>query len=446
MSSNETDQPTQTMKTLLTAFNLPVLFLALVMACGTNVHAQSTESDAAPARGKLEAEVLAPPVQPYVVPDLLPETLATLTQFKTSWFTFKAGFVAIADYTSFGQDANSLSQVGRQRDQWDDRAARVMFNGTIGQDYKIGYLFAAEYNGFDSDKTDTWSITDASLAFPLGSPATKLTIGKTKETFAYEMVGDAANLPQQERILSPFFVSRNIGIKLSHVFGENQWMTASVGVFNDWLAGDNSFRDNGTDITARVTGLVWDKNEGRSFLHLGASGRYVGAEKGTMRYAARPESNVADNYLDTGSIVGDHAMHLGLEALWNEGPFSLLAEYNHAWVSSAQSGDPGFSGCYITGSWVLTGETRPYDRTVGYARRVIPQSRWGALELVVRYSSEDLNGGTVKGGSFDKTYVGINWWATRRAKVGFGWGHTLLDRFEKTGVTDSFQTRLQWVY
>ena len=30
------------------------------------------------------------------------------------------------------------------------------------------------------------------MTFPLGGPATTLTVGKTKETFAYEMVGDPA--------------------------------------------------------------------------------------------------------------------------------------------------------------------------------------------------------------------------------------------------------------
>jgi hypothetical protein len=74
------------------------------------------------------------------------------------------------------------------------------------------------------------------------------------------------------------------------------------------------------------------------------------------------------------------------------------------------------------------------------------KERWGAPELVARFSHEDLNDGAVQGGRFDKTYLGINWWATRRWKVGFGWGHTWLDRFDKTGVMDIFLTRLQWVY
>jgi len=87
-----------------------------------------------------------------------------------------------------------------------------------------------------------------------------------------------------------------------------------------------------------------------------------------------------------------------------------------------------------------------YDRTVGYARRVMPEGRWGAPELVARFSHVDLDGGSIQGGKFDKTYLGINWWATRRWKVGFGWGHTWLDRSGTTGITDIFLTRLQWVY
>jgi hypothetical protein len=42
-----------------------------------------------------------------------------------------------------------------------------------------------------------------------------LSIGKLKQTFAYEMVGDAANLPQSERLLTPFFKSRDLGVRQS---------------------------------------------------------------------------------------------------------------------------------------------------------------------------------------------------------------------------------------
>ena len=411
----------------------------------TRAWAQAEESEPPPLPGKFEIVPLTPPTEPFLVPDV-PQSVVDATQIKERWFTLKTGVVLLADYTAFNQNSASIGQVGSQKDQWEARAARLMFRGTIGTDYQISYLLAGEYKGFESDPESLWSLTDVSLTFPLGGPETKLTLGKTKETFDYEMVGDAANLPQQERIMSPFFVSRNVGVKVIHVFGAEQRMTLAGGVFNDWWVNGQSYNDSGTDASARMTGLVWDAREGKSFLHLGLSGRYAGADNNTLRYTARPESNVSDNYLDSGKFAGDHAWHLGLEALWNEGPVSVLAEYNRGWVNAPTSGDPNFSGYYVTGSWIITGETRPYDRTVGYARRVMPEGRWGAPELVARFSHEDLDSGIIQGGKFDKTYLGLNWWATRRWKLGFGWGHTWLDRFGTTGVTDSYQTRIQWIY
>lgn len=431
---------THTKKLLGLAF-----FGGLALVCATTAQAQSEESEPAPALGEFEAAPLPPPDQPFFIPDVS-QSFVEQTQVKQRWITLKTGVVLLADYTSFNQDSASIGQVGSQQDQWEARAARLMFRGTLGKDYKVNYLLAGEYKGFESDPGQLWQLTDVALTFPLGGPANKLTVGKTKETFAYEMVGDAANLPQQERFLTPFFISRNIGLKMNHVLGTDQRMTLAYGIFNDWWVTGDQLANSGTDLSARFTGLVWDQPDGKRFLHLGVSGRYAGADNNTMRYKGRPESNVADNYVDTGNLIGDHALHLGLEALWNEGPFSLLGEYNRAWVSSAASGNPEFYGYYITASWILTGETRPYDRTVGYARRVMPAGRWGAPELVARFSHEDFDDASVSGGKMDKTYLGINWWATRRWKVGFGWGHTWLDRFGTTGNTDSFQTRIQWIY
>jgi phosphate-selective porin OprO/OprP len=418
---------------------VPLCALVASLAVPSVATAQSEEAENAPARGQFDPAPV-PPVA-FAVPEL-PDATVEKAQVRAKWFTLKFGLVLIADYNAFSQDEASLAQVGEQENQWDDRAARLMFRGTLG---RATYLVAGEYKGFDTDPETTWQLTDASITFPLGGPETKLTVGKTKETFAYEMVGDAANLPPQERVLNPFFVSRNFGARLTRVFGRQHRMTASAGVYNDWLFDDEGFADSGTSVTARVTGLAWDADGGR-YLHLGLSARYAGADGDTMRYKGRPESNVTDPYVDTGALPGDHAWHGGVEVLLGEGPFSVLGEFIHGQASSASAGRPAFSGGYVAASWVLTGESRPYDRTVGYARRVMPKGRWGAPEIVVRYSREDLNDGVVQGGRFDKTYLGVNWWATRRWKFGAGWGRTWLDRFGQTGVTDSLQTRMQFVY
>jgi len=175
---------------------------------------------------------LPPPAQPYVVPDLIPSFGEQLKNPK-HWITLIVGLSAVVDYDFFNQDAASLAQVGRQEDQWQIHDLRLMLRGTIGHDYKFNYFVAGVYKGFDTDPSVTWDMVDWWLAFPLGSPATRLTVGKTKESFAYEMVGDSGNLPQQERVLSPFFASRNFGAKLTQVIGADHRMTATVGIFND---------------------------------------------------------------------------------------------------------------------------------------------------------------------------------------------------------------------
>lgn len=400
------------------------------------------------ARLGAQSEELPPPPPGYdpVVSDLVPEAVLDKTRVDSSRFTLRLGFVPIVDYTWFSQDRASVEQVGEQEDTWDIRSGRVLARGKLFADaaHPLRYLVAFEYKGFDSDPAVTWSFTDISITVPVGRLG-DLTLGKTKEPFAYEMVGDAANLPHIERLMSPFFVSRNVGLKLDRSLAGER-MTLSLGVYNDWWVAGVPYSENATDVAARVTGLAWMDASGRRYLHLAGAYRYAGADDGQMRYKGRPESNVADNYVDTGSFAASHGDHYGVEALWNEGPFSVTAEYDEARVESPTTGDPRFHGWYATTSWVVTGEHRPYDRKVGYARRVLPSGRWGAVELIGRYGVVDLDDGAVHGGELAKWYGGVNWWANRRIRISLGYGRATLDRSGLVGHTDQLFTRLQWVY
>ncbi|MCK7522765.1 MAG: hypothetical protein MZV64_36320 [Ignavibacteriales bacterium] len=132
--------------------------------------------------GRAVAVPLPPPTSPFMFPDL-PHGWEGKFRIETSVFTMRPGFAVIVDYTGFSQDAASVSQVGTQENQWAARAARLVFSGTIGGGYKVGYLIAGEYEGFESDPDTLWSLTDLSVTFPVHGPATKITVGKTKETF-----------------------------------------------------------------------------------------------------------------------------------------------------------------------------------------------------------------------------------------------------------------------
>lgn len=422
----------------------------LLSVLATQVWAETADTltysaDEAPGKGRLERPEPLPEPLGRMFPDL-PMKFKESISIKEQGFSMTPGLILIGDYTAFDQDDANLRQLGIQESAWETRAVRVVIRGHLGDSYRVNYLWALEYNDLKYLDTQLWQVVDFAFSFPLtGSGRTKLAVGKMKEPFSYEMVGDSANLPHQERILNPFFQSRNIGAQLTHVTGSHR-MTLRAGIFNDSRFETGEYQEGDWQAAARVTGLAWDHPERSRFLHLGLAGRYVGASGDQLRYRGRPESNVSSNFVDTGAFTADHACHLGLEALWSDGPVSLLAEYNQSWVDSSEMGDPSFSGFYLTGSWVLTGESRPYDRTVGYARRVIPKGRWGAPELVVRLARLDLEDAGAHGGSLDRISIGLNWWATRRWKFGVTWGRTWLDRDNIEGAAESVLARVQWVF
>ncbi len=97
------------------------------------------------------------------------------------------------------------------------------------------------------------------------------------------------------------------------------------------------------------------------------------------------------------------------------------------------SGNPRFYGYYITGSWVITGEHRPYDRKVGYARRIIPEHRYGAWELVGRYGRVDLTDKAIQGGIMNVYSMNVSWWANRRFRISLGGGRYDVDKTRHHG-------------
>ena len=405
--------------------------------------AAQTASPPRPTQGEAlpptETAVLAQPPD-YLFPDAPPDA----TTYDNEFLRFRVGFAVLADYTVIGQDASSIEQVELQESAGDLRAGRLVLSGQFKFTRPWTYLIAGDFNEFRQSDDRLFEGLDFAVTIPLWKES-RIVIGKQKEPFVYEMIGDAANLPQQERILNPFFVSRNDGIRYLDNYLQDR-MTFSVGVYNDWYRTDLALAESGTQVSSRVTGLPVMSTDGLTFLHLGVAARYLGADEGTLRYRGRPESNLTDNYVETDKFPARYARQLALEGLYNIGPFSVLAEYAQAWVESPETNDPSFRGSYVTGSYVVTGETRPYDQKVGYARRVIPKSRWGALELVGRFGYLDIDDTLVKGGTLAKWYAGVNWWASRQWKIGTGYGVAELDKADTTGHTNLWLTRVQWIY
>jgi len=382
----------------------------------------------------------------FVAPDV-PKSVARWTSYHGKYFAIRFGFVGVYDYDAFSQDANSKTQVGTQHDQWSNRSTRFMLIGGIGpESYQMHYFVSYEWNGFDGaqNKKPTWDFTDLALTFPVGKLGA-LTFGKTKEFFMYEPTGDATFLPFYERILNPFFTSRNVGFVLSNTILKKR-MTYSGGWFNDWWVQGRPFDGSSNHFTTRVTGLVSINGDGSRYLHVGVDARYAGATEGLIQLRGKPESSVASNYVDTGNILASNQRELAFEGLWNHDNYSVLTEYVQSWVNATQVANPSFYGVYIDGSWIITGEHRPYDRNVGFARRIIPQHRWGAFELDARYSHLGLDNKSVNGGVLDKGLLELSWYPNRFWRFAVAGGYASLDRAGLNGSTAILQTRIQFLY
>jgi len=374
----------------------------------------------------------------------MPDLPDGVTQFNNKAFSLRIGFAVLGDYTFVGQNAISRGQVGPQASIFDLRAGRLLVNGQIKFKKPWSYTIGGDYDERRNRGDRLFDVLDMFVTIPLWKKA-RVTLGKQKEPFIFEMVAVASYLPQQERVLNPFFASRNIGVKYSDNFLEDR-MSLSVGVYNDWFRSGLKLRESGYQVSGRLTGLPIESEDHRTFLHLGLGLRYNGADKNQMRFRARPETNVIDFYADTGNFAATHANQLSLEALYNKRSFSVLAEHTQAWVKAPASGNPNFNGSYVTVSYFLTDDTRAYDKRGGNIIPIAPESRWGAVEIVGRVGHVDLDDRLLKGGKLTTWYAGANWWASRQWKVGMGYGLADLDRFNVTGRTHRFLTRVMWIY
>ncbi|NCD70836.1 OprO/OprP family phosphate-selective porin [Mucilaginibacter agri] len=418
---------------------LPLLFLLLLsVLLVPKVHAQNTNLV-----DSSETKLLADTGKRYIIPDT--KKKISWTSFSNKLFSMQLGGVFLLDYTGFFQDSTSKAQVDKQKSQFDLRSVRLMARGKIFFKQPWQYLISIEYKGFDRDEgVHPFGFTDLMFTIPAGKLGS-FSVGKLKETFVYEMVGDAANLPQTERMLSPFFASRNTGVRWNKP-AFNDRMTFSAGYFNNFITSGTSFAEGVNTVTARVTGLPIYKEDGHHFIHLAASMRYLEAQNGVLRFKGKDESNVSSNYIDTKDFTAKNALSFGFEELMNYNNFSLLGEYV---FTNANTPGPNkhFDGFYIEGSWVLSGETRPYDKKAAYARRVKPHGKGGAWEIVSRVSNLDFDSYDIDGGKMLKLYEGLNWWATQYWRLSVGYGFSNLDKNNlNNGTTNSIICRLQWVY
>jgi phosphate-selective porin len=257
------------------------------------------------------------------------------------------------------------------------------------------------------------------------------------------MAGDAINLQTTERMLNPFFVSRNVGLRWYRRV--TTWLAASAGVFNDGWTQGLSLSQSGTQVVTRIAFLPVNNIARNRFVHFAIGGRYNGADNDSLRFKGRPESNVSSSFVDTGNLPASHENEVSLEMMVVVGRFTVSAEHVNAFVHSPQTGNPVLSGSYVAASWFLQPVRRPYDPAVSFARRPIPGNAVGAVEFAGRLSRLDMDDAGVTGGTMTTWYGGVNWWVGTSWRVSAGYVHSRLDRFGTRGTEHAIHTRIQFL-
>ncbi|MCH2190968.1 MAG: ATPase [Gammaproteobacteria bacterium] len=249
---------------------------------------------------------------------------------------------------------------------FDLRRGRLYAKGNIAKNWAFKSQFNVDGGGFE----------DLYIRYTGFGKGANITIGNQKMPFGLEELTSSKDISILERsaITERYAVGRAEGIQLHGKAGGNS--TYAIGVFTD------DEKDADVGFAARYTTAFKGDN---SLVHLGVA------------------------YKD---INEDSA--LGVEGAFASGPFHVQAEY----VDGEEGSNDDLSGYYLQAGYILTGESRPYKG--GKFKRVTPEGKGGAWEVVARYEDGDGNHSDIELGRDDASAftLGLNWYAHKNVKLG----------------------------
>ena len=308
--------------------------------------------------------------------------------------------------------------VDQEQDGVEMRRARLGVSGVIGGN--IEFKTEYDFSGGDADFKDAWlGLKDAAF---LG----RLRIGHQKEPMGLETLTSSKFISFLERsFTSALTPSRNTGILSSHLLGEENLGTFSIGYFKDTDGSANSQDDENklhnedqSSVTSRITYLPIFEHDGNTLLHVGVSASTRDTTAGMVSYDSDSLTHLGED-LVSASVAADRVDLFGVEAAWVQGPYSLQGEV----VTSTIDDDKEVSAWYLQGSYFITGESRTYKRSSGSFTTVKPLNNYGedgkgAVELAIRFQEIDLEA-MAPGENAEALSIGVNWHLNPNARVKF---------------------------
>lgn len=370
--------------------------------------------------------------------------LLSRARFDLGVTTATIGGGLLIDAVAYDQDSASreqfdLTRLGKLRD------ARFLINGRIRTKRPITWQTGIMYD----QVTKTWLFRQTGIMVAVPEIWSHFFVGRAKEGFSINKVMVGYDGWSMERLP---FTDATIplladGVKwLGHVPAWN-WFW-NIGWFTDWLSEGQTFSSYDNQFIVRTGWVPMASDSSGTVLHIAANLRRGNVDNDTLRLRSRPEAFGAPYFIDSGPFPARSSRMAGVEAYYRPGPLLIGSEYYWQQVNSPSRGDPSFHGGEVVVTWLVTGETRSYNKVGNYFRAVSPdrtviQGGPGAWEVVAKYTYSDLRDRGVDGGILWRVTPMLNWHLTDNVRLEMGYGVGRLDRFDTRGTTHFLQTRLQ---
>jgi phosphate-selective porin OprO and OprP len=370
-------------------------------------------------------------------------------EFSGSLTTFKIGLGLIYDAVAYKQDDVFKQQMTEGGFNIEDkiklRDFRVLGSGILRTKRSLSWKFAYMWDG---DK-ETWLLRETGITIGVPELAGHVFVGRTKVGFSMVKVMNGHSPWTNERQMAvdavPILAD---GIKwFGHL--EKSRIFWNLGYFNDVFSEGQGFSTFAWQGVARVGWMPFYNPKENKLLHIAGEIEYGKPFKEKFTLKSRPESNPTPQLINTGEFETDKAAQVGFEAYYQNKKFMIGSELVMHNFFSSKSENHKFSGGDVMVSYFFTNTVRPY-KTVGSIFGFIPVTKsvfkggWGAIEGVLRVSTLNLNDRSIEGGKMWRITPMINWYMTRVMRMEFIYGYAILERYNKRGILQLFESRLQF--
>lgn len=276
-----------------------------------------------------------------------------------------------------------------------------------------------------------------------------ITVGNQKEPIGLDqLMGNKFGMAQERSAPSHAFGAwRSLGVRLHRAFqveradrpldvfdDEAAFVTTSIGLFTEDIEENH---DTDRAVTGRVT--AGRERDGVA-IHAGLSASYRDGEY--SRVSFRPEVQEAERITLARPEANTQGI-VGLEGVYNRGPFHLQAEAYYSRYRGRVDGYGG--GGYLQAGWFLTGESRDYNPRWGILAPHTPGGKISA-EMFARLShtrgDDDISGWN----DYVSVTLGGNlWYRSFRASINVLYGESR----EPIGSEDdglAFNVRAQYIF